>query len=120
MSRAHWLMPPRGNDVRRLVAWITLAVAIPRLPFVPSSPVVYPLGILPQATFGWLCLVVGVALWATCGRWRLRARGRIVALLALLLWSVLAAATSSRTSLLIDIIIMYAMIGEIMAGHNEC
>lgn len=118
MKWLHWARPFRGPDVRRLVAWVTLAVAVPRLPFVPAPVIVYPLGILPQEAFGWLCLATGLALLATGGRWRLRVRGRMVALAALLMWSVLAAATSSLTSLLIDLLMMYACLGEITANHD--
>jgi hypothetical protein len=116
------IRPFRGCDVRRLVAALTLAVALPRLPIFPmsASMVVYPLGILPQETFGWLFLVVGVALLATCSHaCRLRLRGRLVALAALLAWSVLAAATTSTTSRLLDAAIMWAMFGEIIAGRDD-
>jgi hypothetical protein len=107
--------------VRRLIAWLTLAVALPRLPlFEPSlSMAVYPLGILPQETFGWLFLLVGLALLATAGRWRLILRGRLAALAALVAWSVLAAATTSTTSRLIDFVIMYSLMGEIIAGRDD-
>ncbi len=118
---ARWLRPPRGCDVRRLVAWLTLSVALPRLPlFGPSATMtVYPLGILPQETFGWIFLTAGLVLLATGGRWRLRMRGRLAALAALVAWSVLAAATSSATSRLLDLAIMYALVGEIIAGRDD-
>ncbi len=80
---------------------------------------VYPLGILPQETFGWLFLLVGLALLATAGRWRLILRGRLAALAALVAWSVLAAATTSTTSRLIDFVIMYSLMGEIIAGRDD-
>lgn len=118
-----WRMvrPMRGVDVRRLAAWLTLAVAIPRLPWLPGPSTNYPLGLLPQETFGWLFLLAGVLLLATGGRWRLRVRGRLAALLGLLVWSVLAAATTSMTSRLIDGVVMWALLGEITAGwEDEC
>jgi hypothetical protein len=80
---------------------------------------VYPLGILPQETFGWIFLTAGLVLLATGGRWRLRMRGRLAALAALVAWSVLAAATSSATSRLLDLAIMYALVGEIIAGRDD-
>lgn len=121
MRRRLWalLHPFRGNEVRRLVAFLTLAVALPRLPFFPAPPIVYPLGILPQETFGWLFLACGLALLATGGRWRMRLRGRLVALAAFVAWSVLAAATTSLTSVLIDAVIMWAMFGEITVGRDD-
>lgn len=117
----HWLRAPRGCDVRRLIAWMTFAVALPRLPlFAPSaSMTVYPLGILPQETFGWIFLAAGLALLITGGRWRLKMRGRTAALAALLAWSVLAAATTSTTSRLLDLGIMYSLVGEIIAGRDD-
>jgi hypothetical protein len=121
-ARKVWkvLRPMRGQEVRRLVAFLTLAVAIPRLPFFPGPLITYPLGFLPQETFGWLFLVAGMALLATCyNRSRLQLRGRLVALATLLVWSVLAAATTSMTSRLIDSVIMWAMLGEIVAAEYD-
>ena len=114
------LRPMRGCDVRRLVGWLTLAVAIPRI--VPGGPLtVYPLGILPQETFGWLFLAAATLLLATGGRWRLRLRGRMAALVALVAWSVLLGATTSVTSRLLDAAVMWALLGEITAGReDEC
>lgn len=113
------LRPFRGVDVRRLTGWVLMGVALPRLPFFPAPPIVYPLGILPQETFGWLFLACGLALLATGGRWRMRLRGRLVALAAFVAWSVLAAATTSLTSVLIDAVIMWAMFGEITVGRDD-
>jgi hypothetical protein len=112
----------RGCDVRRLVAWMTLAVALPRLPGFPGgAPTVYPLGLLPQETFGWLFLAAAVGLLLTGGRWRNRVRGRMAALLAFLAWSVILAATTSWTSRLLDATVMWALLGEIIAGQeDEC
>lgn len=116
-----WLRAPRGCDVRRLAGWATLAVAIPRLPVWPGPTAIfnYPLGILPQETFGWLFLAAGLLLLATGGEYRSRVRGRLAALLALLAWSVLAAATPSMTSRLIDLVFMYSLVGEIIAGRDD-
>lgn len=112
------LHPPSGRDVRRLVAFLTLAVALPRLPGWPGPATVYPLRLLPQEWFGWLTLLAGLLLLATL-RWRLRVRGRLAALFALAVWATLAAATTSATSMMIDLLIMYALLGEILARHNE-
>ena len=115
------LRPPRGRDVRVICALFTLAVALPRLPVWPGiTPSVNPLTILPPEMFGWLTLLLGVALLATAGRWRTHVAGRLVAFVGLLIWALLAGATASITSMLIDIIICYAMIGEIMAGRDDC
>jgi hypothetical protein len=95
-------------------------VALPRLPFFPGEPAVNPLRILPPEAFGWLCLVLGIALLATAGKWRYRFRGRLVAFIGLSIWALLAGATNSTTSMIIDVTIMFALLGEIIAGHNDC
>lgn len=114
------LRPFRGPDVRRLVAFLTLAVALPRLPGWPGPAIVYPLHLLPQEAFGWLTLIAGVLLMATLGEQRWRLRGRLVALFAFAVWATLAAATTSTTSLMIDLLIMYALLGEIIALPDDC
>lgn len=116
----HLLRAFRGPDVRRLVACLTLAVALPRLPGWPGPTIVYPLQFLPQEAFGWLTLVAGLLLLATLGKYRWRLRGRLAALFAFAVWATLAAATTSATSLLVDLIIMYALLGEIIALPNDC
>ena len=115
-----WMFRPfRGTDVRRLAAAILFAVAIPRLPFWPGPPIVYPLNILPPDVFAWLALLNAVALVLTAGQWRLRFVGRLAALVAFVTWVLLAAATTSWTSRLIDIILAYAMLGEITAQRGR-
>jgi len=116
----HALRPFRGDDVRRICALFTLAVAIPRLPFYAEAPTVNPLRFLPPEAFGWITLALGIALLLTNGHQRYRFGGRMVAFAGLLIWALLAGATNSITSLIIDITVMYAMLGEIGAGRNDC
>lgn len=116
----HALRPFRGDDVRRICALFTLAVALPRLPFYADPPAVNPLRFLPPEAFGWITLALGIALLVTNGRLRYRISGRMVAFAGLLIWALLAGATNSITSLIIDITVMYAMLGEIGAGRNDC
>lgn len=119
-ERLVWLLRPfRGINVRRMTAFILLAVAIPRLPFWPGPPVVYPLGLLSSDAFGWLTLLNAIALFATGGRWRLHWVGRVAALGAFATWVLLAFATTSWTSRLIDIILVWAMWGEITAQEGR-
>jgi hypothetical protein len=115
-----WMFRPfRGTDVRRLAAAILFAVALPRFDFWPGAPVVYPLNILPHDVFAWLALLNAVALVLTAGQWRLRFVGRLAALVAFVTWVLLAAATTSWTSRLIDITLAYAMLGEITAQRGR-
>jgi hypothetical protein len=111
------LRPFRGADVRRLTAVVLIAVALPRLPFWPGPSTVYTLDFLPEAVFGWLALVVAIGLLATVGCCRTRISGRVVALLAFVLWVTLAAATTSVTSIILNLAFAYAMLGEIGADH---
>lgn len=109
------LRPFYGAEVRRLTGFVMLGVALPRLPFWPGPAIVYPLKLLPQDVFGWLTLVVAFALLTTTCRWRLLLAGRLVALLAFVMWIVLAAATTSITSMILDLTFAWAMFGEIIA-----
>lgn len=113
------LRPSRGSDVRRLCATFTLAVALPRLPLWDVMPPVSVLGLLPAAAYGWLFMVLGIALLATNGRWRTRLSGRLVAFVALVLWGVLLGGTTSITSIIINLAVMWAMVGEIGASEGD-
>lgn len=109
------LRPFCGAEVRRLTGFVMLGVALPRLPFWPGPAIVYPLKLFPQAVFGWLALTISLALLVTVWRWRLRLAGRFVALLSFVMWIVLAAATTSITSMILDLTFAWAMFGEIIA-----
>ena len=111
------LRPFQGADVRRLTAWALLTVALPRLPFWPGPSTVYQLTILSAEVFGWLSLAVAIGLLATIGCCRTRISGRVVAMLAFVLWVTLAAATTSVTSIILNLAFAYAMLGEIGADH---
>ena len=98
-ANLRWMFRPfRGTDVRRLAAAILFAVAIPRLPFWPGPPIVYPLNILPQDVFAWLALLKAVALVLTAGQWRLRFVGRLSALVEFVSWVLSAVVTTALTS----------------------
>ena len=113
------LRPFRGYDVRRLCAWITLAVAVPRLPLWDIPPLFSPLTILPPELFGWLTLALGIALLATNGPRRQSLGGRLVAFVGLVVFGILTGATTSVTSMIINVGIMWAMVGEIGAGPDD-
>ena len=122
IGRTLWdvVRPPRGVDVRRLTAFVLLGVALPRLPFWPGPLIVYPLNLLPQEVFGWLALALSLALLATMGKWRLRFAGRLAAMLAFVLWATLAVATTSATSMILDVMFAWAMFGEIITQRGDC
>jgi hypothetical protein len=109
------LRPFHGADVRRLTAWALFTVAVPRLPFWPGPSTVYQLTILSAEVFGWLALALAIGLFATAGCCRTQFIGRLLAMLAFVLWVVLAAATTSFTSIMLNLGFAYAMLGEIGA-----
>jgi hypothetical protein len=113
------LRPFQGAGVRRLTAWALLTVALPRLPGWPGSSTVYQLTILPAEIFGFLALTLAVGLVATTGCCRTQLVGRIIAMLAFVLWVVLAAATTSLTSIALNLGFAYAMLGEIGASSDD-
>jgi hypothetical protein len=113
------LRPFRGADVRRLTAWALLTVALPRLPFWPGPSTVYQLTILPAEIFGFLALALAAGLWATTGCCRTQLVGRLIAMLAFVLWVILAAATTSFTSIALNLGFAYAMLGEIGADRDD-
>ena len=113
------LRPFQGADVRRLTAWTLIAVALPRLPFWPGPSTVYQLTILPAEAFGWLALGLAIGLLVTARRHRTHLAGRLVAMLAFVLWVLLAAATTSFTSMMLNLGFAYAMLGEIGAEAAE-
>jgi len=113
------LRPFRGSDVRRMCAMFTLAVGLPRLPVWGTDVPVSLLGILPAEVFGWVFLALGFVLLATNGQHRHRPGGRLVAFVALVLWALLTGATNSITSQIINVGVMWAMVGEIGASSDD-
>lgn len=116
MSRARrYLKPPCGRQVRRLAAALTLAVGVPRLPLFDGTEVVYTaLRFVDPWVYGVMMTALGLALLATAyGGWRLRPWGRLVAALGFAAWVMLAAATSSATSLLINLAVASVLLAEV-------
>lgn len=111
------LPPPLCGRVRLLVAAITLAVAIPRLP-VFSAVNYAALNLFDAAMYGYALLPIGLALAVTSYRWRLRAVGRFIAVMGFVAWVTLAFATLSVTSRLIDIILAGVLMLEIIDRHD--
>lgn len=106
-----YLYPPSGREVRRLVAVMTLAVGLPRLPLVHD--------ILPfaahrfgePAAFGVICTLAGLLLLVTAYE-RRTVWGRLAAVLGVVTWVTLAATTVSATSLLIDLAVAASLLME--------
>lgn len=118
-----YLAPPHGPQVRRLVAWLTLAVGLPRLPlpWPTDGPAFAPLRFLPPEAYGVLMTALGVALMVTAYRGRLSVVGRLVAAAGFVQWMMLAAATPSATSLLIDLAVASVLLAEVwtVRAHDE-
>ena len=110
------LLPPVCARVRFLVAALTIAVAIPRIPGVtaPSSALAF----FDPGIYAYVLLPVGVALAITSYRGRLRFVGRFVAVLGFAAWVTLAFASPSATSILIDIILAVTLLLEIISRHD--
>lgn len=108
-----YLYPPSGREVRRLVALLTLAVGLPRLPYMADLFSFAPQRLLPHETFGVICTLTGVLLLATChSDRRLALIGRLSAAVGFVVWVSLAAATTSTTSFLIDAAVAASLLVE--------
>lgn len=110
-----WICPPRGIIARRILAGMCLAVALPRLPFVADIVSFAPQKFGPPEFYGVLLLLAGVGLILTTTAHRLNVRGRVAAGLAFVMFATLAFATTSTTSLLVDLMIAYVAFGEMTA-----
>lgn len=114
------LKPPCGPDVRVFVGLITLATGVPRLPLLSEVLPFSPLRFASPEAWGVILTVLGIALLATSSRHRLRVRGRIVAALAVVAWATLAAAATSTTSILINLLCAASMLAEVWTVGGDC
>lgn len=112
------VLPPVCGRVRLVIAGIILAVAIPRLPFVSGWPYAQ-LGLLDAATYAYGLLPISIALGVTAYRGRLHVVGRLIAVLSFSAMVTLAFATTSVTSMLIDIWLAVMLFVEII-DYNDC
>lgn len=117
--RLRYVLPPRGQEVRRLAALLTLAVGIPRLPLVHDILPFASQRFGPPELFGVLCTMVGLLLLVTAYGLRLTILGRLVAVLGFVTWVTLAASTTSATSFLIDAVVAASMLVETGTLRHE-
>lgn len=110
-----YLRPPCGRQVRRMVALLTLAVGVPRLPIFDGETIYFALlRFFDPWVYGVMLTTLGVALWATVYRgWRMRPLGRLVAAVGFAAWVTLAAATDSVTSMLINLTVASVLLAEV-------
>lgn len=106
-----YLYPPSGREVRRLVAVMTLAVGLPRLPGVAETFSFAAQRFGDPELFGVICVLAGLLLLATVHK-RRTVWGRLAAVLGFVTWVTLAAATVSTTSLLIDLAVAASLLME--------
>lgn len=109
------ISPPRGPGVRRVIVGMLLAVGIPRLPFAHDALQFGGLQGAPPEVFGIAGITIGILMLATTYHWRLTLPGRIAAGLAFVFFCTLAVATSSATSFIVDITMVWAAFGEMVA-----
>lgn len=109
------LKPPQCAIPRFLASLFTLWVGIPRLPFLdaPFSPLKF----IDPWVYGIILTFVGTALLYTSYKHRLTVVGRSVAAVGFIAWIGLAAATSSLTSLGIDITVSIILFIEVIAKY---
>lgn len=103
---------PYGAEVRLLVAGISLGVGLPRLPVANKFFSYAILTLLEKEYFGILFTLLGILLFVTCYKWRLSASGRLISLGGLVLWSMLAFAGGTTTSVIIDACVALALFYE--------
>lgn len=107
---------PVGSELRLLAAAICLAVGLPRLPLVQDLLSFAPHRFGGPEAWGLLFVLGGLALLVTCYRGRLSLAGRVAAGLGSVAFVALAAATTSATSLGVDLSMAAALAWE--AGTN--
>jgi len=114
-----WLIPPGGVEVRRLVAWLTLAAGLPRLPLLADLFAFAPLRYFQPSVYGVLLTALGVALVITSYRGRLAWYGRLTAAVGVAAWAMLAAATLSVTSLLMNVAVAIVLLREVWTVRHD-
>ena len=113
-------MPPSCNEVRRLIGIMTLAIGIPRLPVIDEVVSFAPQRFGPSEAFGIISVLLGIALLATAFERRLTVPGRAVAGLSFVWWVTLAAATTSATSLMLDLAVSASLLVEVGTLRRCC
>lgn len=111
------LKPPSGPGARRLVAFVTLAIAVPRLgPFADIVSRYATLHLLPAQAYGATLTMLGVLLLVTYPK-RLTWYGRLVAVLTFGGFVTLAvdSIAVSVVSGLVSFVLAYALWGEVIA-----
>lgn len=104
------LKPPCGNEVRKAVGIFTFGVGVTRL--IPGAQV-GALRFADPVVYGIPMTVIGIALLMTCNGRRNTVLGKVVAGVAFVSWAMLAAATTSLTSLWFNITIAAILLMEV-------
>lgn len=114
-----YLYPPSGLPVRRVLAWMLLAVGVPRLPEINHVIPFGPLRVGTPDVFGLLLTALGLLMLLTCYHRRLHWFGRVVAGLSFVAWVTLAALTLSATSFLVDLSMALVSLAEVLTLDGE-
>jgi len=109
--RCFW--PPHGPEVRKAIGLYSLWVGIPRL-LSQDISLYTPLKFIDPWVYGVLMTIIGVLLLLTsCTKRRHGIYGKVIAGVSFVAWMLLAAATSSQTSLLINLTVALSLLMEV-------
>lgn len=115
-----YFRPLCGVQVRRAMALWTLTVGVPRLPWPWVDLPFAPLRFVPPEVYGVVMTALGIALYVTAYHGRLSLAGRLAAVCGFTMWMVLAAATTSTTSMLADLVVASVLLTEVWVQRGRC
>jgi hypothetical protein len=107
--------PPAGRSARRFIAVVMIIMGLGRLGLYRTASLATS---LTDDQYGWLLLILGLALVISL-RWRLLWPGRAVAALAAILMAGMAWDVGAvGVTLLIEAWMAYGLLGEVFSSHD--
>lgn len=112
------LWPPYGAEVRKAIGWYSLCVGIPRI-LIQDGSLYSPLRFVDPWVYGVIMTILGILLLATaCSKRRITVYGKVVAGISFVAWMILAAATTSLTSLGINLGVSASLLMEVWVNDH--